>query len=312
MHYIPSGDCTGQHSSTTRRMYDYHAGNVYNRKCEHKYEYPAKICITLPMIEEKKNRHYNIQIYQWSYLLPKHNRGKKVVRLEKSSFLLFQISMLLTHLPFSYRMSLSYCLSTLFSPVLWIPDYIRHTLDHRVYLLVGASIPSIFFTSTLYLLILVFSNSAFQCSSSYFRSDLPTLWPFRWIFTSMTSFQGVLSIFFLDLDIQLHHIWHPSVCVYLLVWLWGGYPRLPLISFRLFCFPNLLRFQYSPSLCLFMLCLQNYFLLWFPQLITGFVWGYLVILPSCMYHHILLASAKGPEMSLHQRPVSRLKPKEGC
>lgn len=125
--------------------------------------------------------------------------GEKVIRLEKTSFLLFQISMLLTHLPFSYRMSLSYCLSTLFSPVLWIPDYIRHTLDHTVYLLVGASFPSIFFTSTLYLLILVFSNSAFQCSSSYFRSDLPTLWPFRWIFTSMTSFQGVLSIFFFRL-----------------------------------------------------------------------------------------------------------------
>lgn len=109
MHYIPSGDCTGQHSSTTRRMYDYHAGNVYNRKCEHKYEDLAKICITLPMMEEKKNRHYNIQIYQWSYLLPKQNRGEKVIRLEKTSFLLFQISMLLTQLTFSYRMSLSYC-----------------------------------------------------------------------------------------------------------------------------------------------------------------------------------------------------------
>lgn len=122
--------------------------------------------------------------------------GKKLSDWRKLLFCFFRFLCCSHSSPFSYRMSLSYCLSTLFSPVLWIPDYIRHTLDHTVYLLVGASFPSIFFTSPLYLLILAFSNSAFQCSSSYFRSDLPTLWPFRWIFISMTSFQGVLSIFF--------------------------------------------------------------------------------------------------------------------
>lgn len=140
-----------------------------------------------------------------------------------------QISMLLAHHTFSYGMFLNYCLSSMLSfPSSKAPIILDICSTTQSTSLLVPLFLLFFSISTLYLLILGFSNSAFQCSSSYFSSDLPILWPFCWILISATSFQVVPFHFFFQIWIFSCIITGtlPEVLP-LLTRLWGGYTRIP-------------------------------------------------------------------------------------